>query len=80
MAFINKSNALFFYFAGIMFMIFTYFIMEPALHNSQAAHGNFADALAAYVKIFYALGIFFIVFGLFMFAISPCYSQKREFF
>lgn len=81
MPLLTKTNALFFYVTGIFFLVLTYFFMEPFSNNGKAAASlvsGISDSLVAYIKIFYALGFFFIVFGAFMFFVSGLYPEQRK--
>jgi hypothetical protein len=78
MGFINKSNGLFFYVVGLTVMFVTYAFLESAVRDNVHAGTKLITSLLGLIKLFYAIAIFFIILGIFIFAVSSFYPEKKR--
>ena len=78
MGFISKSNGLFFYVMGLTLLFITYAFIEPVLKNSSSNAANAVKYGFALVKVFYVFGGVFIILGIFIFALSSLYPEKKR--
>jgi len=81
MTFINKSNGLFFYLSGLTLLFLTYAFFEPVVvSNVNSVTAQTTSSAIALVKLFYGFGMVFIILGIFIFALSSLFPEKKKYY